>query len=100
MYKKIADRTLESADTHEKNLSAAKKEGKSKKEVWERMLKENKIGALALLRNLRNFKESNVDEALVLNTLKNMRVERVLLSDLLQQQNMLHNGSNILKRLC
>ena len=39
---------------------------RDKREAWERLLREQKLGALALLRNLRNMKDAGVDETLVL----------------------------------
>lgn len=73
-WKKLVDGTLESPDTWEVNLSA----GKDKKETWERMLEENKLGALALLRNLRNMQQAGVSDVLIFSALENMKVERVL----------------------
>lgn len=67
---------LATPDTWEVSLSAS--EGENKKEVWERLLKENKLGGLALLRNLRNFRDNGVSEKLVRDALKAMRVERIL----------------------
>lgn len=63
-------------DTWEVALSAS--EGENKKEAWEKLLRNEKLGALALIRNLRNFKECGVDESLVRQALKNMRTEKVL----------------------
>lgn len=60
-WKKLVDKTLESPDTWEVNLSA----GKNKKETFERLLREKKLGGLAVLRNLRNMQEANVDEQLI-----------------------------------
>jgi 60 kDa SS-A/Ro ribonucleoprotein len=74
VWKKLVDGTLESPDTWEVNLSS----GADKKETWERLLKENKLGALALLRNLRNFQKDDVDEALIIDSIENMKVEKVL----------------------
>lgn len=51
--------------TWETELSA----GKDKKEVFTKLLQENKIGGLAVLRNLRNMHESGVNEKLVSETL-------------------------------
>ena len=74
IWKKLVDGTLESPDTWEVNLS----DGKDKKETWKRMLRENKLGALALLRNLRNMKDVKVEESLIFAGLESMRVDRVL----------------------
>lgn len=76
LWKRLINNELKTPDTWEVALSASK--GENKKEAWERLLTENKLGALALLRNLRNFKESNVNEELVRQALTKMSVERVL----------------------
>lgn len=65
-WKALSDGTLESPDTWEVALSA----GKNKKETWERLLSEGKLGYQALLMNLRNMKNENVDEELVFNALR------------------------------
>ena len=36
--------------------------GEDKKTAWERLLKENKLGSLALIRNLRNMSAVDVDK--------------------------------------
>jgi 60 kDa SS-A/Ro ribonucleoprotein len=46
--------------------------------VAERLLREQKLGALALLRNLRNIREVGADESLVLSALGSMSTARVL----------------------
>lgn len=74
VWKKLVDNTLEAPDTWEVNLSA----GKDKKGVWERLLAENSLGALALIRNLRNMKETGVSEQLIFDALERMKVNRVL----------------------
>src|SRR5262249_38399657 len=43
-----------------------------------RLLREQKLGALALLRNLRNMREAGVDEELVIDALRQMKTDRVL----------------------
>jgi len=73
-WKQLVDGTLASPDTWEVNLSA----GKDKKETWETMLRENTLGGLALLRNLRNMREAGVDEELVFTALSKMKVDRIL----------------------
>lgn len=74
VFKRLIDGKLAIPDTWETNLSA----GKDKKETWERLLLENKLGALALLRNLRNMESANVDLRLIELALNDMKVERVL----------------------
>ena len=63
LYKKLAEGTLAVPDTWEVSLSA----GKDKKETWERLINERKLGALAFMRNLRNFGEAKVDSKVILN---------------------------------
>ena len=74
LWKDLIAGKLESPDTWEVELSASK----DKKASWTRLLSENKLGPLALLRNLRNLKESEVDESLIITALAKMKVERVL----------------------
>jgi hypothetical protein len=61
LFKGVADRELKSPDTWEVALSG----GADKRETFERLLKDGKLGYLALLRNLRNMDQAGVDEALV-----------------------------------
>ncbi|MET1111440.1 MAG: TROVE domain-containing protein, partial [Allosphingosinicella sp.] len=61
MWKQVVDGSLEPPDTWEVALSG----GADKKETFERLLRENRLGYLALLRNLRNMSESGVDPDLV-----------------------------------
>ena len=74
LWKRLVDGQLATPDTWEVALSA----GADKREVWERLLRENKLGALALLRNLRNMAEVKVDEPLLRSGLTAMKTERVL----------------------
>jgi 60 kDa SS-A/Ro ribonucleoprotein len=74
VWKKLANKVLESPDTWEVALSA----GADKKETFTRLLKEEKLGALALLRNLRNMQQAGVDEEAIRQGLSRMKVERVL----------------------
>lgn len=64
-FNKLANKKLESPDTWEVSLSG----GKDKKETFTRMLKEGKLGYLALLRNLRNMVESGVENGLIIAAL-------------------------------
>lgn len=73
LWKQLIDGTLASPDTWEVELSA----GKDKKETFTRLLSEKKLGALALLRNLRNMEQAGVDRDLVRNTLSEVNVSRV-----------------------
>lgn len=80
LYKKIAERKLKTPDTWEVTLSAGegKKTEEDKKQRWERLLKEEKLGALALIRNLRNMEEAGVKRNLIKKALENIEVARVL----------------------
>src|SRR5947207_2879649 len=76
LWKRLIAGELATPDTWEVALSASQGEGK--REAWERLLRENKLGALALLRNLRNFREAGVDGDLVASALASMKTARVL----------------------
>lgn len=79
LWKRLVANELTVPDTWEVALSAAgQAEGASKTEVWERLLSERRLGALALLRNLRNMAQAGVREDLVLAALAQMKTERVL----------------------
>lgn len=74
LFKSLIDGSVATADTWESNLSA----GADKKETFTRMVSERKLGALALLRNLRNMQQSGVDDDVIRAGLANCNVERVL----------------------
>jgi len=61
LWKKLVENTLESPDTWEVALSA----GKDKRENFERLLREGKLGGMAVLRNLRLMLASGVDSKLI-----------------------------------
>lgn len=61
LFRKLVDKTLETPDTWEVALSS----GADKKETWERLIRENRIGGMALLKNLRNMTAAGVDEKLI-----------------------------------
>ena len=74
VWKKLIDGTLEPPDTWEVGLSS----GADKKETWTRLLKEKKMAAMAVLRNLRNFDRDSVDQDLVRESLATMNISKVL----------------------
>lgn len=74
LFKRLINNELAVPDTWEVALSA----GKDKKETWVRLLSEKKLGALALLRNLRNMIDVKVPVAEISKALQEMQVERVL----------------------
>ncbi len=61
LFKRVAERTLTPPDTWEVALST----GGDKKEHFERLIREEKLGYLALLRNLRGMTEAGVDVELI-----------------------------------
>ena len=82
VWRKLIWGRLTPPDTWEVALSSSGKEGADKLagkcEAWQRLLSEKKLGALALLRNLRNMREAGVEEGLVLEALRSMNAARVL----------------------
>jgi 60 kDa SS-A/Ro ribonucleoprotein len=78
VWKRLIAGELATPDTWEVALSAVSGELGDKRTRWERLLAERKLGALALLRNLRNLKDAGFGEELVLSALDAMRTERVL----------------------
>ena len=77
LWKRLIAGELATPDTWEVALSTGESAG-DKHAAWTRLLSERKLGALALLRNLRNIKDANVEEHLVLNALDAMKTDRVL----------------------
>jgi len=65
-WKKLVENTLESPDTWEVALSA----GKDKRETWERLLREDKVGGMAVLRNLRLMLAAGVPPKLIAERLE------------------------------
>ncbi len=78
LWKRLAENELATPDTWEVALSAAGRGESEKREAWERLLTERKLGALALLRNLRNLQTAGVSEELVLSALSALKTDRVL----------------------
>ena len=74
LWKRLIANELTTPDTWEVALSS----GGDKRTHWERLLAERKLGALALLRNLRNMKDAGVLESQVVAALDAMRTDRVL----------------------
>jgi lambda repressor-like predicted transcriptional regulator len=74
LFKKIADQKLETPDTWETKLSA----GADKKETFEGLMAERKLGALAFLRNLRNMVQAGINESMIREYAKNLDVTKVL----------------------
>lgn len=71
LFKEIADGAARVEGTHERAMrdagggTFAKKTQEDKRQVWEDQLTREQIGYLALLKNLRNMVEANVDRDLI-----------------------------------
>lgn len=74
LYRAVAENTLATPGTWENRLSA----GEDKNAVFTELVLANKLGALAMLRNLRNMIEAGVHPAVIQHGLANMNTERVL----------------------
>lgn len=61
LWRKLAAKELATPDTWEVQLSA----GADKKETFERLIRERKLGYFALIRNLRNMEQAGVDYELI-----------------------------------
>lgn len=75
IWKQLAADTLEAADTWEVALSA----GADKNDTFTRLLVDGKLGALALLRNMRNMQQVGVDRNLVESELQRLAPRSKLL---------------------
>lgn len=73
-WKQLIDGTLSVPDTWEVALSG----GADKKSSFERLIAEKKLGALALLRNLRNMTDAGVAKATIKDALMASNLSRVL----------------------
>ena len=67
LFKRLVEDKLQVADTWENKLSAGsgKTTKEQKSQSFEDLLKRNKMGGMAVLRNLRNMREAGVDKKLV-----------------------------------
>lgn len=74
LFKKVADKQLETPDTWETELSA----GADKRVTFTRLMAEKKLGALAFLRNLRNMVQAGVSEEVIRNYSTQVSLDRVL----------------------
>lgn len=84
LFKKVADRALKTPDTWEVALSG----GADKKETWERLIAERKLGGMAMLRNLNNMKKASVDKKFINEGLNNLNGTMLLPLDFLKAARM------------
>lgn len=70
LWKRLVNKNLKTADTWETRLSS----GADKKESFQELLQSHKMGKLAILRNLRNMRDSGIPKELVASELmRNMK---------------------------
>jgi 60 kDa SS-A/Ro ribonucleoprotein len=74
VWKQLVDGELPSPDTWEVSLSS----GKDKRETFERLIAERRLGGLALLRNLRLMQKAEVPRQTVADAIEAMRTDRIL----------------------
>lgn len=74
LFRKIANKQLETPDTWEVALSG----GADKAETFSRLMAEGKLGAIAFLRNLRNMTQAGINEADIRAYAKTINVDKVL----------------------
>lgn len=74
LFQRLVDGELVTPDTWEVALSG----GADKKETFERLMAEKKLGALAFLRNLRNMTQAGISTAALAGYASALNVERVL----------------------
>lgn len=74
VWKSLIDGTLATPDTWEVALSS----GANKRATWERLIAEKKLGALALLRNIRNMFAADVTHQTIVGAIDRMQTDRVL----------------------
>lgn len=75
-FKALRDGSLRAPDTWERALS--EDAGKDKRATWTRLLTENRVAGLALLRNLRNIEQAGVEPAVVRSALAQVRGKYLL----------------------
>lgn len=84
LFKKIANRTLDTPETWEVLLSS----GKDKKESWTKLITEDKIGGLAMLRNIANMRKANVDKKVINEGLERLKSSMLMPLDFLKAERM------------
>lgn len=74
IWKRLVDNELAIPDTWETSLSS----GKDKGETFTRLISENKLGGLALLKNIRLMSENGVSKSTIRNAILSMKTDRIL----------------------
>jgi 60 kDa SS-A/Ro ribonucleoprotein len=78
IWTQLVNGTLPVPDTWEVAISACGRDATKKQATWTRLLIERKLGAFALIRNLRNLQKCNVSDALIRRALESMRPDKIL----------------------
>lgn len=87
LYKKIADRTLETPETWEVLLSMAHTD-KEKSAVWTKLITEGKLGGKAMLMNLNNMQRVGVPRPIIEQGLNELKGAMLLPLDFLKAMRM------------
>lgn len=74
LWGRLVKNELATPDTWEVALSA----GKDKRETFERLIAEGKLGGFALLRNMRNMIGAGVSDSVIKGAIKNLKAGRLL----------------------
>lgn len=77
LWKKLIKGELKTPDTWEVAISAAKTE-EEKRVEWTRLISNDKLGGLAMLRNLRNMREAKVHDDLIKAGIDNINAGKLL----------------------
>lgn len=77
MWGRLLRGELKTPDTWEVAISAARSK-EERHAQWSRLLRERKLGGLALLRNLRNMQEDGVDRLVISDAIQDMNTDRIL----------------------
>lgn len=85
LWQRLFKNELKTPDTWEVNLSACKN-AEEKQAVWARLISEKKLGASALLKNLRNMINVKVNPAIIRNALINIKKDMLLPLDFLKAE--------------
>lgn len=84
LFKRIADRKLETPKTWEVMLSS----GADKKSVWTEMIAEHRLGSLAMLRNIANMMRAGVDQTVIQSALHDINGAKILPLDFVKAARM------------
>lgn len=83
LWKRLINGELQTPDTWEVAISASKSKAE-KAEQWTRLLESGKLGAFALLKNLRNIQDAGVTKRVIAEGIKNANPSMLLPIDFLK----------------